>query len=96
MDPGFITSADWQAVANLLHFFWFILICAIGTGFNFLLAHAIIPSLVGTGHIPQRVDNSRRFFYAGALGSFSLMLFCLFRALSEVRILGEFWGRFWM
>ena len=96
MDPEFITSADWREIGNLLHFYWFILLFAIGFGFNFLMAHAIIPSLIGTGHLPEGVSKSRRFFYTGALVSLGLVLFFLLRIAQEAHILRSVWDRWWI
>jgi hypothetical protein len=96
MDPEYINSTDWRAIGNLLHFFWFILIFAIGFGFNFLMAHAIIPSLIGTGHLPQRLNRVRRIFYAGAFGAFIMALFCVTRIIGEAHILKSIWERWWI
>ena len=96
MDPEFITSADWEQIGNLLHFYWFVLLFAIGFGFNFLMAHAIIPSLIGTGHLPEGLGKSRRFFYMGALVSLGLVLFFLLRIVQEAHILKSVWERWWI
>ena len=96
MDPEFITSADWREIGNLLHFYWFILLFAIAFGFNFLMAHAVIPSLVVTKHLPPSVDKSRRLFYTGALISLGLVLFFLLRIVQEAHILRSVWDRWWI
>jgi hypothetical protein len=96
MDPEYINSTDWREIGNLLHFFWFVLIFAIGFGFNFLVAHAVIPSLIGTGHLPQRINSARRVFYAGAFGALALVLFYLSRIVGEAHILKGFWERWWI
>jgi len=96
MDPEYINSADWRAIGNLLHFFWFVLLFAIVFGFNFLTAHAVIPSLISSGHLPQRLNRARRVFYAGAVGSFALVLFTLSRIVAEAHILKGFWERWWI
>lgn len=96
MDPEYINAADWREIGNLLHFFWFVLIFAIGFGFNFLAAHAVIPSLISSGHLPQRINRARRVFYAGAFGSLALALFSLSRIFAEAHILKGFWERWWI
>jgi len=96
MDPEYINSADWRAIGNLLHFFWFVLLFAIAFGFNFLAAHAVIPSLISSGHIPQRLNRARRVFYLGALGSLALVLFTLSRIVAEAPILKGIWERWWI
>ena len=96
MDPEFITSADWREIGNLLHFYWYVLLFAIGFGFNFLMAHAIIPSLIGTGHLPESVGKSRRLFYGGAMVSLGLVLFFLLRIVQEAHVLKSVWERWWI
>ena len=96
MDPEFISSSDWQQLANLLHFFWFVLLAAIGFGGNFLMAHAIIPSLLGTGHIPSSLENTRKIFYGGAVLSFVLVVFFVSQIAVSVGGLDSVWGRFWI
>lgn len=96
MDPEYITSADWRDIGNFLTFIWLILLFAIGFGFNFLMAHAIIPSLIGTGHLPQRVDKARRVFYGGAFAALSLVVFVIGRAVVEARFLEGIWSRLWI
>jgi hypothetical protein len=96
MDPEYINSVDWREIGNLLHFFWFILLFAIGFGFNFLAAHAVIPSLISSGHLPQRLNKARRIFYIGALGFLTLVLFSISRIIAEAHILKSIWERWWI
>jgi hypothetical protein len=96
MDPVYITSEDWRDIGNLLTFIWLILLFAIGFGFNFLMAHAIIPSLIGSGHLPQRLNKARRIFYGGAFGALSLMVFAVGRAIVEAQFIEDIWGRWWI
>ena len=96
MDPQYITSADWRDIGNLLTFIWLILVFNIGFGFNILMAHAIIPSLISSGHLPQRVNKARRLFYAGALGAISMTAFAIGRAFVEGQFLEGIWSRLWI
>ena len=96
MDPEYITKADWRDVGNLLTFFWLILLFAIGFGFNFLMAHAIIPSLISSRHLPQSVSKTRRVFYGGAFIALSLVVFAIGRAVVEARFLEGIWSRLWI
>ena len=96
MDPQYITSADWRDLGNLLTFFWLILLFAIGFGFNFLMAHAIIPSLISSGHLPERINKARRVFYGGAVVSLSLVAFAVGRAVVEAQFLSDIWNRWWI
>ena len=96
MDPEYITSADWRDIGNFLTFIWLILLFAIGFGFNFLLAHAVIPSLIITGHIPERFGRARRLFYTGAGAAMVGVIFVWVRIAVEINFIGEFWGRWWI
>ena len=51
MDPQYITGETWSEIGSWLKFLWLFLLFSVGFGFNFLMAHAIIPSLIVTGHI---------------------------------------------
>jgi len=96
MDPEYITSADWRDIGNFLTYIWLILLFNIGFGFNFLMAHAIIPSLVSSGHLPQRLDKARRVFYGGAFVALALVVFVASRALVEGRFIENIWSRSWI
>ena len=93
MDPEYITSADWSAIGNFLTFLWLFLFLSIGFGFNFLMAHAIIPSLIITGHLPARFTRIRRFFYGGAVAALLGVGFVLSRAVVEAQLLDGIWKR---
>lgn len=96
MDPQYITSSDWADTGQVLTFIWLLLIFAIGFGFNFLMAHAIIPSLVGSGHLPERFAKTRRVFYVGALLAMSLVIFALVNIASKAQFLKDIWDRSWI
>ncbi|MBI2855552.1 MAG: hypothetical protein HYX93_01745 [Chloroflexi bacterium] len=96
MDPEYITSADWREIGNLLTFLWLFLFFAIGFGFNFLMAHAIIPSLIITGHLPERFTRIRRFFYTSAVAALVGVGIVLGRAAVEAHLIEDFWKRWWI
>ena len=96
MDPEYITSESWSGVGNFLTFLWLFLVFQVSFGFNFLMAHAVIPSLTETGHLPQRVNKARRVFYVGAVGSLAAVVFVVSRAFVEAQFLRDVWGRFWI
>lgn len=96
MDPEYITSTAWSGVGDFLTFLWLFLLFQVSFGFNFLMAHAIIPSLTETGHLPQSVNKARRVFYVGAVGSLAAVVFVVSRAFVEAQFLRDVWGRFWI
>ncbi|MBI2939890.1 MAG: hypothetical protein HYY04_05575 [Chloroflexi bacterium] len=67
MDPAYITSATWQtifaAAASGFRFAGLVILAAL----TFLVAHALIPSLVFTHHLSVHAHATRRYLYAVAL-----------------------------
>ena len=96
MDPGYINNSDWGAIGGFLTFLWVLFFSAVGFGFNFLMAHAIIPSLIGSGHLPSRLDKSRPVFYGGAVLALGLVVFALTRLVERAGLIENFWPRFWI
>lgn len=56
-DPKTITGADWPNISILVTFLWLVVIFNVGFAFAMLIGHAVIPSLIATGHIPSRFRN---------------------------------------
>lgn len=82
MDPDFVTTQVWHQLSLMLRFLWVYVFFIIGFAFNFLLAHAVIPSLVDSGQLPARIARLRPLFYLSALGSLTAAL--LFAVLTAV------------
>lgn len=59
IDPRTITGADWPGLQVLVVFLWLVVIFNVSFAFAMLFGHAILPSLIATGHIPQRLRNLR-------------------------------------
>ncbi|MCS7207518.1 MAG: hypothetical protein NZ951_06250 [Dehalococcoidia bacterium] len=57
MDPIALNAEQWAQVKALLHVLWLLPFFAAGLALLLMLALAIIPSLVGTRHLP--VDTVR-------------------------------------
>lgn len=57
MDPEALNHTDWRNTSILLRYLWFIVIFAFGFSTHMVLAHAIIPSLVNSGHLPPTIEN---------------------------------------
>ena len=93
MDPGPITSADWNqifpAIMSIFAFLFFIVNFAAAM----LLGHAIVPSLVGTGHIPQFMESTRFYLYAGAAGALVIAIGFFALAINFAQVVGNFWPR---
>ena len=96
MDPDFINSGDWRNIGDFLTFIWLLFFAAVGFGFNFLMAHAIIPSLTGSGHLPERVGKARPIFYGGAMLALGVVVFAISNMVMKASIMEDFWPRFWI
>lgn len=58
-DPKTLTSASWNDVHNWLTLLWIYLPLAITFAFTILVAHAFIPSLISTRHLPVDANKVR-------------------------------------
>ena len=63
IDPKPLASADWQQVTSTLIYLWAFVFFMGGVASNFLIAHALIPSLITTRHISPRLQVLRPVFY---------------------------------
>ena len=59
-DPKALTSANWGDIHNWLTYFWIYFPLIITAAFCALTAHAFIPSLISTGHLPQSAGRFRK------------------------------------
>tara|TARA_B100000029_G_C17526584_1_gene941844 strand:- start:170 stop:460 length:291 start_codon:yes stop_codon:yes gene_type:complete len=96
MDPQYITGETWSEIGSWLKFLWLFLLFSVGFGFNFLMAHAIIPSLIITGHIPSSINRFRRFFYYSAFAALGGVAFSIITFISRAGIMENVWDRFWI
>lgn len=86
----------WDELDTGLIFFWFALLMMIATAVSFLLAHAILPSLVGTRDLPQGFAKLRPVFYAAAILAFLLALFLYYITWETVSVYLEIYPRKWI
>ena len=94
-DPEFIATAHWQQLSDLLTWLIVFVIFAIGFGLNFLLAHAVIPSLVGTGHLSGKVSRLRAPLYLISLTSLVIAGVFLSLSMSEYDVISSIFGDSW-
>ena len=78
VDPGALTAADWEQVTLTLSYIWSFFGATISAAVFFIIGHAVIPSLIITGHITARINRLRIVFYSFstlfAIGSFWSMV----------------------
>ena len=93
-DPETLTSSNWNDIHNWLTLFWIYFPVVITFAFTILVAHAFIPSLVSTGHLPTRANKLRLpltfFALAVLVVAVVLMVFIINLTLS----VDKFWDRY--
>ena len=86
----------WDELNTGFIFFWLALLMMVAVAVSFLLAHAIIPSLVGTRDLPQGFAKLRPVFYAAAIISLLLALFLYYTTWETVSVYLEVFPRKWI
>ena len=96
MDPNFVTRQDWADIGEFLLALLFVPGLMIVFAFSMLMAHALIPSLVKSGHLPEELNKVRRVLYpvafAALLGVISYIVFVAINAESSF---GSVYSRWW-
>ena len=92
-DPKALSSANWNDIHLWLTYFWIYVPLVLTFSFTMLTAHALIPSLINTGHIPTSVGRLRipLTFFAVLVftGAVVMMVLTINRTLD----LAKFWDR---
>lgn len=58
-DPKALTSVEWNNIHLYLQWFWIYFPIVVTFALTLLAAHAIIPSLVNTGQLPESMQRLR-------------------------------------
>ena len=58
-DPTALTSVEWNNIHLFLQWFWIYFPLVVTFAITMLTAHALIPSLVITGHLPESAQRLR-------------------------------------
>lgn len=58
-DPKALTTANWQDISAWLTYFWIYVPVIVTFALTMLTAHAVIPSLIRTGHISPATNKLR-------------------------------------
>jgi hypothetical protein len=96
VDPVSVSGADWSEIGNWLHWLWAYFFCIVIIAFSFLFAHAIIPSLVTSGHLPREALKLRRPIYTGAVLFLGLAMLFLTWTVHNSHLLEKVYNRFWI
>jgi hypothetical protein len=95
MDPSLITADDWQRLARMLNDLYVATGLGITAAMAFLVAHAVIPSLVATRDVAEGLSWLRWVFYPIFVAALGLTCFALARVFSQgVAFLDGFYPRY--
>ncbi len=99
-DPEALNHLDWRATSIALRWIWLILIFALGFSTHMVLAKAIIPSLIDSGHVPdglrERARKLRMPLYISAVMIVGAIAFFLFEATDAAHEIRRFFPRNWI
>ena len=95
-DPQFLDSEVWASIGELLTWLGLFALFVIGSGLSFLLAHAVVPSLVTTGHLPRQVEKVRIALYLVALVAFVGAVWFFIRFVVTGEVISQIYDRFWI
>ena len=96
MEPAFVTNEIWHGISGMLRILWVYVFFIIGFALNLLIAHAIIPSLAGSGQIPERIAKLRPVFYMASAGALVFALVALVLFLFQVNVVADVFPRWWI
>ena len=96
VDPQAVDAAMWAAIGHWMHWLWAYLFCVVILAFSFLTAHAIIPSLVATGHLPRKFLKLRSPMYLFAAVFFGLAVFFMVWTVENTRVIDGLYNRYWI
>ena len=90
-----LTSAEWVRLSELIAHLWFFALALVVTGLTYMLAHAMIPSLMDTGDLPAVVARRMRapLYLLVAMGCVAVVLLSIKGTLLALDILPEIYPR---
>ena len=96
MAPTPITSAQWAQIGLMLTNLWIVVAFVFSASATLLLAHAIIPSLVITAHLPESFSRLRVVFYL--LGFLSILAgsFFMWNVIGYSEVISTFYPDYWI
>ncbi len=95
MDPRVMTTDQWILVDHSLRYLVLFVGLVINTAMSFLLAHAIIPSLVNTGEMPAGMTRLRPVLYPISFVSAILFLWSFSIAITgAISVIQAFYPRY--
>ena len=95
-DPAAVTAFDWSEIGNWMHWFWAYSFTIVVLALTFLTAHAIIPSLVASSHIPEKFLKLRPPMYLGVVVILGVAMMFLAWTVNNSYLLERVYNRFWI
>ena len=92
-DPKALTSVDWDNIHLFLQWFWIYFPIVVTFSMTLLMAHAIIPSLVITGHLPESTQKLRIPLTGFAVLLFAVGVVVLILGIDATLDVRNIWGR---
>jgi hypothetical protein len=93
MDPKALTSTDWNNIHFFLQWFWIYFPLVVVFAITMLTAHALIPSAVATGHLPQSVARLKWPLTGFALIIAVIAIIILILGINQTLDVRNFWNR---
>jgi len=90
-----LTAADWVKLSELVAHLWFFTAALVVTGLTYMLAHAMIPSLMDTGDLPAAVARRMRapLYLIVAMGCVAVVVLVMKATLLALNILPDIYPR---
>ena len=96
VDPAIVDAGLWSEIGDWLHWLWAYFFAILFIAFTFLTAHAIIPSLVESGHIPANFLKLRGPMYLGVAAFIGLAVLFMVWTVQNSLLLEDVYNRFWI
>lgn len=94
-DPTPVGSLEWSAIGHLLHYLWYYFGLVIAFGFTFLMAQAVIPSLLSTKQISPTLNLARFSLYVTAFGLLTGAILVFAYMINLTSVVESFHHRYW-
>ena len=96
VDPEIVDAAKWSLIGDWLHWLWAYFFVIVLLAFTFLTAHAVIPSLVSSGHLPGQFTKLRGPMYLGVAVFAALAVLFMVLTVGNSLLLENLYNRFWI
>ena len=93
-DPKALTGANWNDIHNWLQWLWIYVTLAFTFALTLLVAHAFIPSLVATRHLPAGANRLRLPLSGFALAVLVAAVVMMVLVINSTLDVEKFYGRF--